>query len=88
MINSQNFFWSEMCQHFFETRSQPFDQPCVSEKRLQMPLRLHQIVKDHLATFRGQAKNCERGTVTAPFRVVNSVVQKVLILSEPSHSEQ
>jgi hypothetical protein len=47
MINSQNFFRTAFgAKTLFETLDQPFDQSWISEKRLQMPLRLHQIVKD------------------------------------------
>jgi hypothetical protein len=52
-----------------------------------MPLRLHQIVKDHFAGSCRQARNRERGSVATPFRAVNSEAQKVFILSKPSHSE-
>ena len=45
-----------------------------------MPLRLHQIVKDH-RPFCREAETCERGSVAAHLRAVNSSDKKVLFFS-------
>lgn len=88
MINSQNFFHTATWPtHFLKHSCWLFNQQRISEKRLQMPLRLHQIVKDQRA-FGRLAENHERGSVAAHFRVVNRVAQKVLFLPEASHFEQ
>ena len=88
MINSQNFFRTAFgAKTLLETRDQSFDQPWISEKRLQMPLRLHQIVKDQLSSL-PCGTELRAGSLAAPFDAVNSVDQKVLFLSHPSHLEQ
>lgn len=69
-----------MANSLLKHTCQPFDRQRISEKRLQMPLRLHQIVKDH-RPFCCEAETCERGSVAAHLRAVNSSDKKVLFFS-------